>query len=228
MCNFKNSKSFTLIELMLASLIISLIMLSVYGSVLGGLRAWREGSSRTERHQMIQIALEEISRELRGAYIASNNPQIKFVGELEKMDFVYATATSDRGQLPQASYDLCLVSYYLTEEEEWQLRKLMRQGSMIPYAFEFPSVSLMEEEDSKLMSEERTIPYTEEFSSVSAEEIINSVFSLGFRYYSQGEWQEAWDSNRDLPQTVQISLVLQDEKGSKETFSTMVDVPGGG
>ncbi len=209
-------RGFTLIELILASLIISLIMLSVYGSFRGGIRAWREGGSRVERHQMVQIAIEELSRQLRGAYIAPNNPQIKFVGDVEGMDFVYATATSDRRQPlsdcrqpPQASYDLRLVSYYLTEEEEWQLRKLMRQGSMIPYAEELSSVACS------------TL-------SCSSEEVIDSVFALGFRYFGQDGWQESWDSNRDLPQTVQISLILQDEMGSKETFSTMVDVPGGG
>ena len=165
---------------------------------------------------MVQIAIEEISRQLRGAYIAPNNPQIKFVGDVERMDFVYATAPSDRRQ--PVGYDLRRVSYslILIEEEESKVKKLMREESMMPYAFEFPSVA-----------SEGNIDAVEP-PSISSEEVIDSVSRLRFRYFGQDGWQESWDSNRDLPQTVQISLVLQDEKGSKETFSTMVDVPGGG
>ena len=71
-------------------------------------------------------------------------------------------------------------------------------------------------------------PYAAESPSVSSEEVIDSVFNLSFRYYSQDGGQESWNSNQDLPQTVQINLVLQDETGSTEAFSTMVDIPAGG
>ena len=194
------SAGFTLIELMLASLIMSLVMASVYVSFGGCLRAWKEGNSRAERHQMVQIALEEISRQLRAAYIAPDNPEIEFVGDLETMDFVYATARSEEGE--QRGYGLCSVNYWLTTEEESEPSKLMRRERMIPYAAEFPSVS--------------------------SEEVMDSVFNLSFRYYSQDGWQESWNSNRDLPQTVQINFVLEDETGSTEAFSTMVDIPAGG
>ena len=72
------------------------------------------------------------------------------------------------------------------------------------------------------------IPYVAEVASVSSEEVMDSVFNLSFGYYSRDGWQESWNSNRDLPQTVQINLVLQDETGSTEAFSTMVDIPAGG
>ncbi len=191
---------FTLIEVMLASLIMSLVMASVYVSFGGCLRAWKEGNSRAERHQMVQIALEEISRQLRAAYIASDNPGIEFVGDQETMDFVYAAARSEETE--QRGSGLCSVNYWLTSEEASQLSKLMRKERMIPYAAELPSVS--------------------------SEEVIDSVFNLSFGYYSQDGWQESWNSKRDLPQTVQINLVLGDETGSTETFSTMVDIPAGG
>ncbi len=191
---------FTLIELMLASLIMSLVMASVYVSFGGCLRAWKEGNSRAERHQMVQIALEEISRQLRAAYIAPNNPGIGFAGDLERMDFVYAAARSEEAE--QRGYGLCSVNYWLSSEEASQPSKLMRKERMIPYAAELPSVS--------------------------SEEVIDSVFNLSFGYYSWDGWQESWNSNRDLPQTVQINLVLQEETGSTEAFSTMVDIPAGG
>lgn len=193
-------KGFTLIELMLASLIMSLVMASIYVSFGGCLRAWKEGNSRAERYQMVQIALEEISRQLRAAYIAPNNPGIEFSGDLERMDFVYAAARPE--EMEQRGYGLCSVNYWLMSEEGSQASKLMRKERMIPYAAELPSVS--------------------------SEEVIDSVFNLSFRYYSQHGWQESWNSNRDLPQTVQINLVLQDETGSTEAFSTMVDIPAGG
>ena len=191
---------FTLIELMLASLIMSLVMASVYVSFGGCLRAWKEGNSRAERHQVVQITLEEISRQLRAAYIAPNNPVIEFAGDLERMNFVYAAARLEEAE--QRGYGLYSVNYWLTSEEGSEPSKLMRKERMIPYASELPSVS--------------------------SEEVIDSVFNLSFGYYSRDGWQESWNSNRDLPQTVQINLVLQDETGSTEAFSTMVDIPAGG
>jgi len=198
-------RGFTLIELMLASLIMSLVMASVYVSFGGCLRAWKEGNSRAERYQMVQIALEEISHQLRAAYIAPGNPEIEFAGDVETMDFVYAAARSEEGE--QRGYGLCNVSYWLATEE------LMTEE---------------ESEPSKLMRKERMIPYAAELPSVSSEEVIDSVFNLSFRYYRQDGWQESWNSNRELPQTVQISFVLEDETGSTEAFSTMVDIPAGG
>ena len=193
-------RGFTLIELMLASLIISLIVASVYGSFRGGLQAWREGNTRVERHQMIQITLEEMARQLRAAYIAPNNSDIGFTGNPVGMDFVYASLPSDRQQ--PGGNGLWRVSYRLVEEEEDQLGKLVR--------------------------EQRMTPYTAEIPLTSSEEVIDSVFDLSFQYYGRDGWEESWHSNRDLPQTVRIKLVLEDEAGYTDTFSTLVDIPAGG
>jgi hypothetical protein len=58
------------------------------------------------------------------------------------------------------------------------------------------------------------------------------VNALRFRYYDEasGSWPEEWDSTQEallgrLPAAVEISLVVDDQDGVRESFSTIVDLP---
>jgi len=80
----KRRFGFTFIELLVATLIFSLVSFSVYLSFSVGIRAWRKGEEGYKIRQEARYLLGRISREMRSAL---NSKSIMFYGESNNISF---------------------------------------------------------------------------------------------------------------------------------------------
>ncbi|MGH7917849.1 MAG: type II secretion system protein GspJ, partial [Candidatus Binataceae bacterium] len=60
--------------------------------------------------------------------------------------------------------------------------------------------------------------------------VANNVLSLHIRYFDGQNWSESWDSSKlppghQLPQEVQISLVMASPTGAPWALSTQISLP---
>ena len=112
MASVGSSRGFTLVELLIALTIMSMLSLALYGTVSLGARSASIGERRSEQARRFRIATDLIVRQLRSAaplHVVDDKEeqaQPYFVGEPERMSFVTA--------LPQSpnSSGLAVVDYW--------------------------------------------------------------------------------------------------------------------
>ena len=78
-CNY--NRGITLVETLVAVMILSVLALSLYTVFKSGIDAWTKSESRLEIYQNARAALDQISRELAGAFATPDDPNgAKLVG----------------------------------------------------------------------------------------------------------------------------------------------------
>lgn len=79
-CKLKNEQGFTLVEMLIASVILSLVISTVYFTYRTALNNSRKLQAKIELYQNAQAALDTICSDLRGAfsYLKGNKDQITF------------------------------------------------------------------------------------------------------------------------------------------------------
>jgi type II secretory pathway pseudopilin PulG len=107
----RNSLSaFTLIELIISSLIFACAAGAVYGVFSGGIAAWKKGSSVNSYERKLRIVSESMARQMRNALRVSVLP---FTGSSNSVSFaclIEDTSAEDAG------YAVGRVSYFLNDE----------------------------------------------------------------------------------------------------------------
>ncbi len=118
--------AFTLVELLLAMVIISLIVV-LMASILGGVsRAWVTGEQRVETFQNGRATLELVARDLSQAVIS---PKLQFIQDPDGESSRFRTSSSLYWQAPIASTpagNLCQLGYYLDNQKgnNFELKRL--------------------------------------------------------------------------------------------------------
>ncbi len=197
-----NKRGFTLIELMITSLILTVIIGAVYNSLRTGLGAYQREEVTSLVFQNARFALRGMAKEIRSAYVNPHNPRIRFLGT----DETFEGEDTDRLDFARG-HDLRGISYFLDNDPGTPEKWLQREERISPY-----------------LSEEEEFPAPGE-----SEEMADSVRALNFRYYAQGEWHDSWDSP-SLPRAVQITLtfeILPNKRWAetrRETFSLVVNL----
>lgn len=99
----KSNAGFTLVELMIASVIISIVITSVYFTYQTAMENTRRANNRLELSQNALVSLERISADLRGGFS-------KFKGQNREIDFITSC-----GQMrsKEKDYGLLEVKYFL-------------------------------------------------------------------------------------------------------------------
>jgi hypothetical protein len=104
--------AFTLIELIISSLIISCVAVAVYSVFSGGISAWKRGRDINAFERNLRLVAEVMARELRNTFKFSNIP---FEGAKDFVCFanIIEGSISDDKLLP---YGIGKVSYFINEE----------------------------------------------------------------------------------------------------------------
>jgi len=182
------SRGFTLVELIIALTVLSLLSLSLYGTVSIGARSAAIGERKSEQARRFRIATDLIVRQLRSAapmHVVGEDEeeaQPYFIGESERMSFVTAVPQS-----PNSS-GLAVVDYWYDDGA------LMM--SEIPYFAAFAGDMF----DSSLdhLVYETTLLY--------------DIRSVRFEYrrsdFDTSNWADDWDAADEeaLPAAVAITL----------------------
>jgi len=208
---FFSLSGFTLIELMIAVLMATLIVGALYGSFRAGLDSWEKGQFKSELCQNARIALEQMSREIRGAFISQRNSYYKFVGEdntyggndADILNFFSTSASLNR---------LCEIGYFIEKDPNNPLAELKRRCDPTP--------------DSEFR-EGGTIELLAMF-----------VTGLNLRYFDGESWEDSWVTDEDedlpleeeercLPKAVEITISVENPEVQQEPliFSTIVSIP---
>lgn len=207
---------FTLLEVVVASIIFSLVVAAAYGL----LDSARSLSDRTEfvagTQQEARAVLDTLRSDLQGAYgTAGKEFTTDFVGTQggsseapeDKIELVAANGWTLRSTAPEI--DLAQTTYYVYKATETgvERRKLVRK------------------------KERRLTPVdTQTREEEGMEEIGPHVTYVRFRYYDGSSWADSWDSKQSgkLPRAIEVTITLTQawkEEEVSEKFSDKFYLP---
>lgn len=226
-------RGFTLLEIMIATTILAIIMVTVYGVVGRALYAKNHSEDRADLYASGREAVLKIADELEGALPPTAGRNIGFVGitgtdraptDSVQFDAVVHRlygATETRGGRALVSYSLDPI------KDTPNLFALRRQEQLLtePAPQEGVNGDTADNPDAAPPAPE-----------VSAAYVLDQVAGLRFRYLNPqtGEWVDSWDTTVEpppgqppigLPGAVEVTLFLADEEGGVHDFGTIVDVP---
>jgi type II secretion system protein J len=195
-----NEKGFTLLEIIIAAGLSSLLFLVLYTTYFGINSAVEAASKGQEVRETERQLVELLKRDLRGIPSDQRYPflsQVKDVdGDLSSsLEFV---STSFLGQ---NNYGIIKVGYTLIKTLDGE-KIFFRQ----------------EVEDPR-----------EELSKSTANfELTRLVTSFRLSFYDGTDWVEKWDSraSNKLPSQVRITMTIDDRKGNMKTVVTDESLPG--
>ena len=217
--NQRLDPGFTLIELMLAIVILGLVVTTVLASFNTVFSTTDALQSNSQIYEMAKNCLKQMSRDLESVYVAQppiykppefDDPpnDYRIVGLSEETggtDFAKIRFTS-RAHLPLENTTrggVAEIVYYLQAKEDDSL-VLKRSDNIYPYP---------------------------EFEEKGSDPVLCEwVKSVAFKYYdAEGSEYEAWDSESDeyeyaTPTAIEIQLEIADSGGS-QFFGTLIKLP---
>ncbi len=187
----KKFNAFSLIELVLATAIMGIVLLSVYSSFTLAMRTWKRVKVEISNNA-VQIFIP-LTRQLRSAYLSTDyDPSFSFQGSSSSLRFTTTAIINDDIYLDNAT-DLKKVFYSLNADPETGQRAL-----------------IYEEYD--VLGENK--------ENLKKEYISNIIRSISFAFYDGKQWKRNWDSSKKLPLAVKISADFQ-EGVFKDSFETI-------
>lgn len=220
---------FTLLELLLALSIFTIMASGLYGVLKAGMDVQRVGEEVTRTMQIARVALDRLARDLRCAYVSTGT-----FGSAENLngEFFVGTDESD-GEYDTDTlcfFSVCRLPQQNVREDspdEWI-------GGVCDIVEMEYRVSRDEADDvSGLVEAVRQIVQIEDEEPTETE-IAPEVVSLNFRYHDGDDWQDSWDSSTDkqLPRAVEISIGIEPGEKSRDNeiryFTTVVALPTAG
>jgi general secretion pathway protein J len=179
---FAAALGFTLVEVVIALSIVSVLLLIAFGGLRVAIAAWTKGEDRAEAHQHARTLLTVLARSVGAAYpyrtAAEDSPEpaIQFDGWPDRLSFVTLAPPVPFGA---------------------------------PIAYAAVQIGLDEGEARALVVRQRALPNHNIFSAAAPALRDPEVTSLGFRYLRPGAgWETRWDGAAEdgLPVAVQISV----------------------
>ena len=199
-CRVKNNDGFTLIEILAASAIASLIMLMAYVSYYSIVKNIRTAGSYSKFYTDINSALLRIDKDISNMYIDANRKAV-FQGSNDKSGGNITFVTTNRrdynivGDIKKThpSNDINEVMFFLKAvPESHDLFFLMR-------------------------AEKRGFG---DSAFLNASLILENVLDLKFEFAQNNDWTQNWDSTevKRYPAAIKTTLRVKNYKGDEETF----------
>lgn len=188
----KKNTAFSLIELLVASVIFVVIMATVYSSFHTGIFGYRNIKETINIYQTARLILERINLDLANSFSYSVQ-ESKFTGAKSEISFLSMVDTFSQGVIRQ---DYALVSYKIDGA------KLMR---------------LCRKNQEALNNKSEVAP--EEMTD-NIKELIFSYGYLSVPDQPL-EWKDLWDDPKNLPLAVKMSLILGNNKAEQDFERTI-------
>jgi prepilin-type N-terminal cleavage/methylation domain-containing protein len=208
-------RGFTLLELLLAITIFTMVIGTVYFTLRAGVDSFHHGRESMELYQNVRIGLNRVAKDVRRALSPESpwsnlaekerqgivepvnvNPDDPYYEEeKEENDIIFKGDSRQMtfvvpefirdGELP---YDLREVRYSVNSEEKMLVRETTR--SIIKERMVDWRAFRSENETDYRLSNQMEANF-EAFT----EEIVDRITDLELRYFNGEEWQDSWDSN---------------------------------
>ncbi len=240
----RRERGFTLIEILLAVVILGIILVTVYGSLSRTINSKDTAEERAELYASGREAVLKMASEIETAITPLSGDRVYFRGTAGPAPTIEFIAMNRGGYgLNRVRPGRVLIAYTLDpvpkrrgifalRREEHLFAALLAEADGIE--------PVVDEEDEEDPAPKAIATYLLDCPDMPNEiDLPGScirIVGLTFRYFDQalGQWTDAWDSTvedtamyRRLPSAVEISLVLADDDGGQFTsdFSTIVDLP---
>lgn len=191
--------AFTLLELLIAMTMMSIIALSLYTSMSIGFKARESAESRVEKGRAGEIAVELIRGMLTSSLIPNGILAGEFEGEDERDEYgydadtlVFYTADYNPAE-DELACDIEKVELGMSVREDTEERVIIRKIT------------------TNLLSPKTLYP--------EEEVLCGGVRSWNLRYYDGNDWVDEWDSSDNdnaLPKAVEITIVFEDSDNSDD------------
>lgn len=198
----RESRGFTLLELIVTFTILSLIFVMIFGALRLGSSAWERGEGQAEKYQRMRIVFNLLSQQLKSSFPYKIKAQkaepdyLAYRGESDSLRFV--STFSLQAKKPEG---LVFVIYRVGE--------MGSSGKILKvYEKRVLNKNFMEE-----------TPDDEKFFPV-----LEGLLDFKFEYFQEGEtkeeageWIESWDGKdkKDLPRQVRMTAQWKEKKGKK-------------
>jgi general secretion pathway protein J len=194
-----NSKGFTLLELVIALTILTVIVVIIFGALRIGIRAWEKGERDVDIRQRQRIVLDLIKRQLASTCVSDvwtrDQQLVPIKGDSKSIEFVSQISLTPGNQL-----GMVFVKYAVKREKEGDKERL---------TFYERSVALPDKKMGGGSSEEG------DYS-----ELMSGMKSMEFEYLKEqpeeaaSKWQKNWDPEVDkgVPRAVRVTLEEDNEK----------------
>jgi general secretion pathway protein J len=227
-------RGFTLLELLVATAILGIILVTIYGVLSRALYAKNHSEEHADLYASGREAVLKMADEIEGALPPTAGANIAFVGipgtESVPTDAVqFAVVVRRQLGASQSRGGRALVSYSLDPVKDTpNLFALRRQEQMLTQAAPAESGDGSDNGDATDGSDAAP--------TALAAYLLDQVAGLRFRYLdpATGDWVDRWDTTEQpdplqpppgLPGAVEITLFLVDNSGGTYDFGTIVDLP---
>ncbi|MBI4509990.1 MAG: prepilin-type N-terminal cleavage/methylation domain-containing protein [Deltaproteobacteria bacterium] len=207
------ARGFTVIEVLVAVAILSLMLIIGWGTTSETIKARKHYEKIQDRYREVRVAMSRLARDLSMAFLSQNEdrnqlePRTFFVGESSgDADSARFTTLSHTPLFADANEsDQAVVSYYVASS---------RDDRSISHLYRRESRRLANEKPDTLPGE--------------AEVIFTGVVKFKLSYWNaqDREWEDTWSTQSTggslpkPPDRVKISLTFLDERGKEVTFIT--------
>jgi type II secretion system protein J len=213
-CGRGQDSGFTLIEILVASAIASIILMIVYTSYQSIVKSIKRATGHAEFYENVNLAISKIDMDISNTYYTKYNKKIAFVCEEisgnNRLSFVTVSHNDYifSGNLTKSFpiSDVKEVGYYLKADKTTQGLYQLIKREKVHYG-EDPSAHA---------------------DSGTENIILVNVVSLKFEFQRGNDWDGAWDSRKNnmYPRAVKTNMVVKNyqEKDEKFEFISLVNM----
>ena len=200
MNQLSSQRGFTLLELILSVSILSLVMVTIYGTLSMGSRTWEKGEQDIEKVQRMRVVMNLLAREIKSTFPYKVTPSeldthkefYAFDGKSDSISFVSSVPL--RGEKEGLSW----LTFWVEEDE-----------GLVVVERDALRADIFKERES--------------IDKDEMEVLDPQVTAIQFDYYKrkkgttegegEGEWEEKWDAEKEkmLPDAVKIELTFEEE-----------------
>ncbi len=208
---------FTLVEIMVAIVILATVLTIVYRVFSGSYAALRQISPEKDLYHTARVILDRMADEIQSAYFRPGLPYTGFVGENDEKDeapwdsLTFSAMANFYwvGKVEEIKEsDFLKISYYPVEDEEEPFeRRLVRRQD--------PGFGPFEEDFEEVGSRDRGV-----------HRLTDDIWGIDVTYFDGTEWVEEWNSieSERLPQAVEIKLILSTDRETRIPFYAVIPI----
>ena len=217
---FRNNKGFTLIEVLLAFFIFSILFVTIYASYSGSFKTINMTESRMELYRKAAIAMGRVSEDLQASYISAL--PLNSFGEPAGYTRFLGEDKDINGRESDTLSFFSRVAPLFSHENE------MSSGQLISY-----DVIQGDEEYELVLLRSENPEFIDESEGREGLTLCDGLQAITFTYFDDdGEPHESWDSDSEdsagiLPRRVSVSLQFlnYENPDAPMTFMTSIALP---
>jgi type II secretion system protein J len=202
----KQDAGFTLVEILVASAIASIILIIVYSSYQSIVKSIKRATGHAEFYENVNMTLSKIDLDISNSYFTRNNKKIIFVCEdvsgnsklslvtVNHNDYIFSGNLTK----PYPTSDIKEVGYQLKRDKNTQGLYSLVKVEKLHYG------------------EDPSLPGRGGTENI----ILVNVLSLKFTFQRGQDWYETWDSRQTnmLPRAVKTVMVVKNYQAKDEKF----------